>query len=1381
MVTPVAYWPNLTFLCLVQMFEFLLDDCSDSPDGGNADQAAAAAVGNPAGDVAANAADHAPRGIRRPGGQPGARLNQETRLRLGVARSRAHSARLKQASQRLTATISPPLESFVAMTVFGGVSVGNASASGGLGGAAALGPSASEGARRDDARCRDLGIHSYIRGQGACLANFLVQENLVSAFSTNIMDDASMWVRRLLTPEEAAAAKEELAGRGAQLDPVKRRLLKKQLRRGKNMHAPVLNMVEALYVVRQPDRGGSGVLATSIGAPAQCLPKQNATTIRSRWLQWTAMSVEGAGRKIDNDAGDLQRAVDHTPWRITCTIHDNLQANNVVVSFEETAAEIIQNTAESEELMPTCMHVNCTAHSAVLTMKPMFQEASFNELPTFLVKLGHVLESSRSMADFAETFAKVIKDKFTYTRCLSLPPGCKELIRKNRWKLRKCRPARDLTEDDEEQILAAANGCWDDEDDTQHNCVVGECPLGCRNKKDSLEKVTRVLLMLAGRLVVALLYRWKGFDQALSWAVRGRAVHNLLGRTLAKMFPKQAAAAAQANLDAQPERGDAQRLKHTVRGGACAQWMALDKGGKRLLTCVVVNEVFQHYLNSVLAAEKTSCAFAELAAQMPWDDPVAQRAQQQDKKFKDAMEASVRNNLKIIDGTRLRQLQKHGAALLQCFSSEGWQGCPALEHHEREGVCVALVKGLGDAWRRAQNLKRFKLFTVCRLPLDAFTFEVLEEILRPLQQAAQACADCVDRCFTKIWLRRLSNRATAKKAHRVLTFLFAALHLCSAAVERKHLLGQEVKTHKGRGLRPTALTLAKITLQKFLQRSIAKQRLAVRKACLRGVNEEDFARASKGVRFVRHQRPGQKRVREPTVCATSHRGASRVRAYHVYYRRHFNSDAAGTDMKAARWREEQGRVRRGWRQLLPASRQYYMEEAQRQTAQAHSVGAMAYPEHRAASDAGQLPQGKKRRVELRKQAVMHTLKEMADHPSWNTTGLFSYEYGFNPKLITAEPREKVRAALDGRLAYDPLSTPKHEGPHIPFQTCSERYGGLCKQRPTAAMGLLACKNLYTLMVKHEGGKKLAEKLPRLITVSAVGDAAPTWTGLVLVVFSKGKEVVVMDMNDSQAYDGTTCHRPVVNDGAVVILSLNALVSLLVSRAHAAGGVAEAKAEKLLVTCSKFHLRPGATCFEVAASTGWSDDLPLQVPLSNPKRKKQAEPEADLPFGLKVNPEDAEPNKKKMSLHDDDEASDDSKARPEDDASTPACSDDKDEDEGDASADSDSLEVPPPAHPPPLVVVINEPGVKEYDRAASGRAVCFLCAGAIPVGMWRVRYRMRRGTALRDLRYAHGHCAPNLPMDTRDGDLRRITDWSIQPDLGPEEYDFLDNLLASMSL
>ena len=87
------------------------------------------------------------------------------------------------------------------------------------------------------------------------------------------------------------------------------------------------------------------------------------------------------------------------------------------------------------------------------------------------------------------------------------------------------RPASKLTEEDEEYILAADNGCWDPERIT-HYCVRGKCPLECNGSRDKAraKTVAAIKLSLCTVCALPLEYRWKGMEKALSWIYRARVV-----------------------------------------------------------------------------------------------------------------------------------------------------------------------------------------------------------------------------------------------------------------------------------------------------------------------------------------------------------------------------------------------------------------------------------------------------------------------------------------------------------------------------------------------------------------------------------------------------------------------------------------------------------------------------------------------------------------------------------------------------------------------------------------------------------------------------------------------------------------------------------------
>lgn len=70
-----------------------------------------------------------------------------------------------------------------------------------------------------------------------------------------------------------------------------------------------------------------------------------------------------------------------------------------------------------------------------------------------------------------------------------------------------------------------------------------------------------------------LAYRWKGFEQASGWVMRGRCMHDLLATAFVRIYPARVVAQARARLAAAVAAGAdvngeaMQALNRCVRGG----------------------------------------------------------------------------------------------------------------------------------------------------------------------------------------------------------------------------------------------------------------------------------------------------------------------------------------------------------------------------------------------------------------------------------------------------------------------------------------------------------------------------------------------------------------------------------------------------------------------------------------------------------------------------------------------------------------------------------------------------------------------------------------------------------------------------------------------
>eukprot|EP00959_Pyramimonas_sp_CCMP1952_P314022 6573569-Pyramimonas_sp.AAC.1 len=129
----------------------------------------------------------------------------------------------------------------------------------------------------------------------------------------------------------------------------------------------------------------------------------------------------------------------------------------------------------------------------------------------------------------------------------------------------------------------AAKQSDDDDFELVHYCLLEECPLGCAGRRDVARKhvVAAVRLIAGGPMTTPLLHRWKGFEQAVSFAYRARECGDLLRRAWSKAYPP--ARVRQAEEEAAQGANDPESVgaavKNTIRAGKTVRWLIDDAGG----------------------------------------------------------------------------------------------------------------------------------------------------------------------------------------------------------------------------------------------------------------------------------------------------------------------------------------------------------------------------------------------------------------------------------------------------------------------------------------------------------------------------------------------------------------------------------------------------------------------------------------------------------------------------------------------------------------------------------------------------------------------------------------------------------------------------------
>jgi hypothetical protein len=353
-----------------------------------------------------------------------------------------------------------------------------------------------------------------------------------------------MWVRNPVVPTAASIDAGALADDDQSLlaRRVARMLTSKAQKRSGNVHLPVLNLVEHFFIRRDHGSGQMTTVGTEIHSPCQVLSSANTATVRNHWADWSALTARGCGVKLAAGQDALTEAIDAAPWRLSIVTKDNLNLNDALIGLEERrlAAEMTVNPS----LVPDCndmslLSIECICHSAVLCQRPYMESQA--GVPTALVKQGHCIESGRVHRLFVDALRSLIKKpgNFVYREVMELPAEASQHRKTNQRILELTRPLRDLSIDDEKLICDALNWDWA-EWPIVHVCVKGKCPLGCAGSAKRSRSMVSDIIVLAvgGRMPVALLYRWKHFESASAYSLRGRRCYDFHLNALQIVYSK---------------------------------------------------------------------------------------------------------------------------------------------------------------------------------------------------------------------------------------------------------------------------------------------------------------------------------------------------------------------------------------------------------------------------------------------------------------------------------------------------------------------------------------------------------------------------------------------------------------------------------------------------------------------------------------------------------------------------------------------------------------------------------------------------------------------------------------------------------------------------
>ena len=284
------------------------------------------------------------------------------------------------------------------------------------------------------------------------------------------------------------------------------------------VHAPVVNIVEAIFLMR--GRGqGARVQAATPHSPAQVLPAANYSTVLDRRRAWTVGNGSGkAGSNID-PLGVINPSPARS-WGCIAMVKDALMMNNNMVCQIErqvaARADAADRTGADAATVPGVFHMNCACHSTVLCMKPIVHRIH-KGITAFIVRLGHLSQSSRVFGRIMDAMARIVESSFECRKALTLPDAAVEWRARAVQILYMTQCSMDLSGEQKAEILRYDNGCWDDHK-IVHWCQP-RCPCG-EAREEALNKTKGVVMMSLGSgCDLALEYRWRYMERGLGWAV----------------------------------------------------------------------------------------------------------------------------------------------------------------------------------------------------------------------------------------------------------------------------------------------------------------------------------------------------------------------------------------------------------------------------------------------------------------------------------------------------------------------------------------------------------------------------------------------------------------------------------------------------------------------------------------------------------------------------------------------------------------------------------------------------------------------------------------------------------------------------------------------
>jgi hypothetical protein len=639
-----------------------------------------------------------------------------------------------------------------------------------------------------------------------------------------------------------------------------------------------------------------------------------------------------------------------------------------------------------------------------------------------------------------------------------------------------------LTTNDEqpqvEDIISFDNGDWNSSKYV-HYCLVGHCRHGCTGPETALETAKATCRKLLGNgMATAEVYRWKGVEEANTYYCAARAQHEIFSNALKMQWDRKACDKAIAEVQ---DAANAELLAYTTlnsaKAGLILRDMDKDKNNETSVRLTLLTWPVQRFLNATFQADHLACDFLNKQAM----DPTGAESQEARSKL-------FKANIAFFNGSRGEKVLSDYMGMVMDLNGTAWDGWNGSDADKLQCAKKLVVPMVG-AWRRLvvpyTFNDAFELMVSSGDGVEIFDAAKLKSLGERLRAKIAVCEDCGDTDFTGELLPLITS--DPELAHKICGDNIVMLRVGSGVVERQHILGQDLKPAKSKGVALDAQALAMTTYRKSVIAEGKWLAGKVKEKVLRDkkVGPEAMARHAKSFRFGKASYQDKSRTKKLRLLGGQKRvGLQRRSDGHKKFRRSVWSCKARVG--TAEFVNEEKRVSLLWSEKSPEEKALWEAEGKLENESLLTLPLDATMDdvNVAVTKAGNASRG--REMSLRRETIGSALEAMHTDPVWgNGLGLGSMASALKPEFVTKDSIKTSRAIVKDAFGHDYTVIPNPAVNTTPRLPCAIKNWGLCSQDPLLLASSRGTLNMYRQLKNNNISR---DKLPIFAKLFVSGES-----------------------------------------------------------------------------------------------------------------------------------------------------------------------------------------------------------------------------------------------------------------------------------------------------